>query len=283
MKLFQLKINFTTVLQGVYDKEEVHCFFYILCDFFLQYSRFEVSMALDTIVSAKNITAFDMALLRLKKQEPIQYILGCTAFYGLTFKVNEHTLIPRPETEELVDWVLSNLHDQDRVLDILDIGTGSGCIAISLAKNIPTARVSGLDISEKTLEVAQENAVKNQVLVSFCKKDILETTALKNKYDVMVSNPPYVRQLEKKAMNANVLDYEPGVALFVPNEDPLLYYRKIAQLAMVSLQTRGWLYFEINEYLSKEMDVLLKDIGFANIEIKKDFREVPRMIKCQKL
>ena len=283
MKLSQLKINFTTVLQGVYDKEEVHCFFYILCDFFLQYSRFEVSMALDTIVSAKNITAFDMALLRLKKQEPIQYILGCTAFYGLTFKVNEHTLIPRPETEELVDWVLSNLHDQDSMLDILDIGTGSGCIAISLAKNIPTARVSGLDISEKTLEVAQENAVKNQVLVSFCKKDILRTTSLKNKYDVMVSNPPYVRQLEKKAMNANVLDYEPGVALFVPNEDPLLFYRKIAQLAMVSLQTRGWLYFEINEYLSKEMDVLLKEIGFANIEIKKDFREVPRMIKCQKL
>ena len=283
MKLSQLKINFTTVLQGVYDKEEVHCFFYILCDFFLQYSRFEVSMSQDTVVSAKNITGFEKALLRLKKQEPIQYILGTTEFYGLTFKVNEHTLIPRPETEELVDWVLSNLHDQDRVLDILDIGTGSGCIAISLAKNIPTARVSGIDISEKTLEVAQENAVKNQVLVSFCKKDILETTSLENKYDVMVSNPPYVRQLEKKAMNANVLDYEPGVALFVPNEDPLLFYRKIAQLAMVSLQTRGWLYFEINEYLSKEMDVLLKDIGFANIEIKKDFREVPRMIKCQKL
>ena len=283
MKLSQLKINFTTVLQGVYDKEEVHCFFYILCDFFLQYSRFEVSMSQDTVVSAKNITVFEKALLRLKKQEPIQYILGTTEFYGLTFKVNKHTLIPRPETEELVDWVLSNLHDQDSELDILDIGTGSGCIAISLAKNIPTAKVSGLDISEKALEVAQENAVKNQVLVSFCKKDILRTTSLENKYDVMVSNPPYVRQLEKKAMNANVLDYEPGVALFVPNEDPLLFYRKIAQLAMVSLQTRGWLYFEINEYLSKEMDVLLKEIGFANIEIKKDFREVPRMIKCQKL
>ena len=283
MKLSQLKINFTTVLQGVYDKEEVHCFFYILCDFFLQYSRFEVSMSQDTVVSETNIARFEKVLLRLKTQEPIQYILGTTEFYGLTFKVNEHTLIPRPETEELVDWVLSNLHDQDRVLDILDIGTGSGCIAISLAKNIPTARVSGIDISEKTLEVAQENAVKNQVLVSFCKKDILETTSLENKYDVMVSNPPYVRQLEKKAMNANVLDYEPGLALFVPNEDPLLFYRKIAQLALVSLQTRGWLYFEINEYLSKEMDVLLKDIGFANIEIKKDFREVPRMIKCQKL
>jgi len=283
LKLSQLKINFTTVLQGVYDKEEVHCFFYILCDFFLQYSRFEVSMALDTIVSAKNITVFEKALLRLKKQEPIQYILGTTEFYGLTFKVNKHTLIPRPETEELVDWVLSNLHDQDSMLDILDIGTGSGCIAISLAKNIPTAIVSGLDVSEKALEIAKENAVKNQVLVSFCQKDILRTTSLEKKYDVIVSNPPYVRQLEKKEMNPNVLDYEPGLALFVPNEDPLLFYRKIAQLAMVSLQTRGWLYFEINEYLSKEMDVLLKEIGFANIEIKKDFREVPRMIKCQKL
>ncbi len=283
MKLSQLKINFTTVLQGVYDKEEVHCFFYILCDFFLQYSRFEVSMSQDTVVSETNIARFEKVLLRLKTQEPIQYILGTTEFYGLTFKVNEHTLIPRPETEELVDWVLSNLHDQDRVLDILDIGTGSGCIAISLTKNIPTARVSGLDVSEKALEIAQENAVKNQVLVSFCQKDILRTTSLEKKYDVIVSNPPYVRQLEKKAMNANVLDYEPGLALFVPNEDPLLFYRKIAQLALVSLQIRGWLYFEINEYLSKEMDVLLKDIGFANIEIKKDFREVPRMIKCQKL
>lgn len=283
MKLSQLKINFTTALQGVYDKEEVHCFFFMLCDFFLHYSRFEVSISQDTVVSETNIARFERVLLRLKAQEPIQYILGHTAFYGLTFKVNKNTLIPRPETEELVDWVLSNLHDKDRMLEILDIGTGSGCIAISLAKNIPTARVSGIDISEKTLEVAQGNAVKNQVLVSFLKKDILETTALKNKYDVMVSNPPYVRQLEKKAMKANVLDYEPGFALFVPNEDPLLFYRKIAQLAMVSLQTRGWLYFEINEYLSKEMDVLLKDIGFANIEIKKDFREVPRMIKCQKL
>lgn len=283
MKLSQLKINFIAQLQGVYDKEELHSFFYLLCDFFLQFSRFEVSMSQDTMVSETNIAKFEKVLLRLKAQEPIQYILGTTEFYGLTFKVNEHTLIPRPETEELVDWILSNLHDQDSVLDILDIGTGSGCIAISLAKNIPRTRVSGIDISEKTLEVAQENAVKNQVLVSFCKKDILQTTALKNKYDVVVSNPPYVRQIEKKAMNANVLDYEPGVALFVPNEDPLLFYRKIARLAMMSLQTRGWLYFEINEYLSKEMDVLLKEIGFANIEIKKDFREVPRMIKCQKL
>lgn len=283
MKLSQLKINFTTQLQGVYDREEIHSFFYILCDFFLQYSRFEVSMALDTVVSAKNITAFEMALLRLKKQQPIQYIVGHTEFYGLTFKVNKHTLIPRPETEQLVDWIISNHKHQGSGLEILDIGTGSGCIAVALAKNFSKASISGLDISEKALEVAQENAIKNQVLVSFCQKDILETTALEKKYDVVVSNPPYVRQLEKKAMSANVLDNEPGGALFVPNEDPLLFYRKIAQLALVSLQEKGWLYFEINEYLSKEMDALLNEIGFVNIEIKKDFRAVPRMIKCQKL
>ena len=283
MKLSQLKINFTTQLQGVYDREEIHSFFYILCDFFLQYSRFEVSMALDTVVSAKNITAFEMALLRLKKQQPIQYIVGHTEFYGLTFKVNKHTLIPRPETEQLVDWIISNHKHQGSGLEILDIGTGSGCIAVALAKNFSKASISGLDISEKALEVAQENAIKNQVLVSFCQKDILETTALVKKYDVVVYNPPYVRQLEKKAMSANVLDYEPGGALFVPNEDPLLFYRKIAQLALVSLQEKGWLYFEINEYLSNEMDALLNEIGFVNIEIKKDFRAVPRMIKCQKL
>ena len=283
MKLSQLKINFTTQLQGVYDREEIHSFFYILCDFFLQYSRFDVSMALDTVVSAKNITAFEMALLRLKKQQPIQYIVGHTEFYGLIFKVNKHTLIPRPETEQLVDWIISNHKHQGSGLEILDIGTGSGCIAVALAKNFSKASISGLDISEKALEVAQENAIKNQVLVSFCQKDILETTALEKKYDVVVSNPPYVRQLEKKAMSANVLDYEPGGALFVPNEDPLLFYRKIAQLALVSLQEKGWLYFEINEYLSNEMDALLNEIGFVNIEIKKDFRAVPRMIKCQKL
>ena len=283
MKLSQLKINFTTQLQSVYDREEIHSFFYILCDFFLQYSRFEVSMALDTVVSAKNITAFEMALLRLKKQQPIQYIVGHTEFYGLTFKVNKHTLIPRPETEQLVDWIISNHKHQGSGLEILDIGTGSGCIAVALAKNFSKASISGLDISEKALEVAQENAIKNQVLVSFCQKDILETTALEKKYDVVVSNPPYVRQLEKKAMSANVLDNEPGGALFVPNEDPLLFYRKIAQLALVSLQEKGWLYFEINEYLSNEMDALLNEIGFVNIEIKKDFRAVPRMIKCQKL
>lgn len=283
MKLSQLKINYTTQLQGMYDREEIHSFFYLLCDSFLNYRRFDVSMNHDRLLSKPTIARFDSALARLQAREPIQYILGCTEFYGLPFQVNKYTLIPRPETEELVDWILSHVQNQGVVLDILDIGTGSGCIAVALAKILPRASISALDISLKAIALAKENAINNNVSVSFSDQDILDTKSLEKKYDVIVSNPPYVRQQEKKAMHTNVLAYEPSNALFVPNGDPLLFYRKIAQLAMVSLQTKGWLYFEINEYLSKEMDVLLKEIGFANIEIKKDFRAVPRMIKCQKL
>ena len=283
MTLSQLKVHFVSQLQEAYHQEEINSFFYMLCDFFLHLSRFEVSMGKDTVVSKSSLARFEAALLRLQAQEPIQYILGSVAFYGLTFKVNKHTLIPRPETEELVDWMVSDFKNQGAVLDILDIGTGSGCIAIALAKNLPKARFFAIDISENALVVAQENALKNQVLVSFSQKDIVNTTALDKKYDVIVSNPPYVRQLEKKAMSVNVLDYEPSAALFVTNEDPLLFYRIIAQLAQDSLHSKGWLYFEINEYLSLEMETLLHEIGYINIEIRNDFRAVPRMIKCQKL
>ena len=283
MKLSQLKINCTTQLQGMYDREEIHSFFYLLCDSFLNYRRFDVSMNHDRLLSKPTIARFDSALARLQAQEPIQYILGCTEFYGLPFQVNKHTLIPRPETEELVDWILSHVQNQGAVLDILDIGTGSGCIAVALAKNLPRASISALDISHKAIALAKENAINNQVSVSFSDQDILDTKSLEKKYDVIVSNPPYVRQQEKKAMHTNVLAYEPSNALFVSNEDPLLFYRKIAQLAKVSLKANGWLYFEINEYLSLEMESLLDEIGFMNIEIKNDFRAVPRMIKCQKL
>ena len=283
MKLSQLKINCTTQLQGIYDKEEIHSFFYLLCDSFLNYRRFDVSMNHDRLLSKPTMARFDSALARLQAREPIQYILGCTEFYGLPFQVNKYTLIPRPETEELVDWILSHFQNQDAVLDILDIGTGSGCIAVALAKNLPRASISALDISHKAIALAKENAINNQVSVSFSDQDILDTKSLEKKYDVIVSNPPYVRQQEKKAMHTNVLAYEPSNALFVSNEDPLLFYRKIAQLAKVSLKANGWLYFEINEYLSLEMESLLDEIGFMNIEIKNDFRAVPRMIKCQKL
>ena len=210
MKLFQLKINFTTVLQGVYDKEEVHCFFYILCDFFLQYSRFEVSMALDTIVSAKNTTAFEKALLRLKKQEPIQYILGTTEFYGLTFKVNEHTLIPRPETEELVDWVLSNLHDQDSMLDILDIGTGATCIYPLLGAKEYDWNFVATDIDLDSLHIAQDIITDNNfdakiiLRQQFDEANILKGIIEKgDSFSAVICNPPFYKsETEAKGANA---------------------------------------------------------------------------------
>ncbi|MFT4673692.1 MAG: release factor glutamine methyltransferase [Patiriisocius sp.] len=283
MKLHQLKINFTRALKDVHDQEEIASFFYILCDFFLKYSRFQTSINKDVTISEAHVVSFEMVTRRLKAQEPIQYILGETEFYGLPIKLTKHTLIPRPETEELVDWVLSNEHFQKAACRILDIGTGSGCIAIALAKSLPVATVFAIDISEEALEVATANALQNEVLVAFHKKDILEVVNLKETYDVVISNPPYVRELEKTAMSSNVLDYEPATALFVTNKDPLVFYRKIAKLAMQSLSPGGWLYFEINEYLAQEMAILLEQLGFVNIEMKKDFREVPRMIKCKKI
>ena len=283
MKLHQLKINFTSALKDVHHQEEIVSFFYMLCDFFLKYSRFQTSLNKDITISKAHISSFEMATERLKAQEPIQYILGETEFYGLTFKLTKDTLIPRPETEELVDWILSNESFHQVPCRILDIGTGSGCIAVAVAKSLPVASVSAIDISQEALEIATANALENEVLVAFHKKDILKVTNLKQTYDVIISNPPYVRELEKTAMRSNVLEYEPASALFVTNEDPLVFYRKIAQLALESLSPEGWLYFEINEYLATEMSILLAQLGFMKIEIKKDFRAVPRMIKCQKI
>tara|TARA_B100000795_G_scaffold168785_1_gene127193 strand:- start:30119 stop:30970 length:852 start_codon:yes stop_codon:yes gene_type:complete len=283
LKLHQLKINFTSALKDVHHQEEIVSFFYMLCDFFLKYSRFQTSLNKDITISKAHISSFEMATERLKAQEPIQYILGETEFYGLTFKLTKDTLIPRPETEELVDWILSNESFHQVPCRILDIGTGSGCIAVAVAKSLPVASVSAIDISQEALEIATANALENEVLVAFHKKDILKVTNLKQTYDVIISNPPYVRELEKTAMSSNVLEYEPASALFVTNEDPLVFYRKIAQLALESLSPEGWLYFEINEYLATEMSILLAQLGFMKIEIKKDFRAVPRMIKCQKI
>lgn len=226
---------------------------------------------------------FQKAILRLKIHEPIQYIIGETEFYGLPFKVNKHTLIPRPETEELVEWIYSEFSNQQSTINnqqFLDIGTGSGCIAISLAKYLPNSKVSALDISEEALKIARENAETNKVEVDFFQKDILAAETLPKKYDVIISNPPYVRELEKKQMQQNVLKHEPESALYVGNEDPLLFYRTISHLAKKHLNPEGKLFFEINEYLADELTALLEDEGFKNIQVKKDIFGKDRMIKC---
>ncbi len=283
MKTSVLKLNFSKALSSLYPSEEIQSFFSILSEKYLGLTRLELALQVDKDISEVNVNNFETAILRLKKYEPIQYILGETEFYGLLFFVNEHTLIPRPETEELVDWVLKETKTQDtRPRSLLDIGTGSGCIAVSLAKNLPNCKVSAVDISEGALKVAVQNAFANRVKVYFEKLDILVSKRLSESYDIIISNPPYVRELEKKLMHANVLTHEPNSALFVSDENPLVFYRKIVRLAKKYLNNGGLLYFEINEYLSEGLVAMLKEEGLKGIEIKKDVFGKDRMIKCVK-
>ncbi len=285
MNLAALKTNFTSNLSGLYPSEEIQSFFNILSEKQLNLSRIEIALNPDRGISEEDFEKFQQALFRLKNHEPIQYIIGETEFFWLLFKVNKYTLIPRPETEELVEYIISEqklITHNSQPITILDIGTGSGCIAISLAKNLSNAEVSALDISKGALKIAKKNAELNKVVIEFLQADILKTETLPKQYDLIVSNPPYVRELEKKQMQQNVLKYEPDSALYVKDEDPLLFYRAISQLAKKHLKSNGKLFFEINEYLADELTALLKNEGFQNIEVKKDIFGKDRMIKCNK-
>ena len=278
MTIEKLKIYFAHNLEGLYPSEEIESFFFLLVEKHLNFSKVDTVLKKQYEVSERITQQFTEALNRLRHFEPIQYILGETEFYGLPFKVTPATLIPRPETEELVDWIIANCNKNPKTL--LDIGTGSGCIAIALAKNLPSVKVSAMDISEEALKVASENAIYNKVTVNFSKKDILGTSTLPQKYDVIISNPPYVRNSEKEMMQKNVLDFEPASALFVEDDNPLLFYSKITELAKNYLNPNGFLFFEINEYLSKEVIQLLERESFSEIELKQDFFGKDRMIKC---
>lgn len=219
------------------------------------------------------------ALEQLKQQCPIQQILGYEYFCGLRFKVTQATLIPRPETSELVEWIASEEAGTPR---ILDIGTGSGCIAISLAKKIPGSRISGWDISPEALSIAKENCILNTADVQFAQVDILTYQPTQESFDIIVSNPPYIKEEEKSGMEANVLNWEPHTALFVPDNDPLLFYRTIAQKALAMLAPGGKLFFEINRAHGKETCEMLASYGYTQIELRKDFADNDRMIKAVK-
>ena len=199
----------------------------------------------------------------------------------MTFEVNPNVLIPRPETQELVSWIIGD-YQSDKSIRILDIGTGSGCIPISLAKQLSKAEVESWDISEGALEVASRNCERNGVKVLLRQKDVLKAAPEGDLYDVIVSNPPYITNKEKTDMEANVLDWEPSLALFVPDEDPLLFYRKIAQLGCDMLKEGGSLYFEINRAYGEETILMLKELGYAQIELKKDSWGNDRMIKAKR-
>jgi release factor glutamine methyltransferase len=244
----------------------------------------DIALQPDLAFSETELESWSFILDQLKKEIPIQYLLGTTHFYGLEFEVNSAVLIPRPETEELVDWIIQNskLKAQNSKLKILDIGTGSGCIGIALAKNLPNAQVFALDVSEQALATAKKNAEKNQVQLTFIHQSILETLDLAQEFDIIVSNPPYVRELEKLEIKKNVLDNEPHLALFVEDNDALIFYRKIAQLAQKNLNPKGQLYFEINQYLGQETLILLLEMGFKNCELRQDIYGNDRMIQCSK-
>ena len=283
MKLKDLQGIFHKELDAIYGEEEVNSFFNLLIEAYYGFNRITLVLEPELSITKEEQNPIFKALDDLKHEKPIQYILGETEFFGLPFKVNENVLIPRPETEELVDWVLKDQSTKsDDKLSILDIGTGSGCIAVSLAKNLPQAKVFALDVSKGALKIAQENAKENNVTVKFIEASILEQPTVGSQLDIIVSNPPYVRNQEKKEMKNNVLDNEPHLALFVEDENPLQFYKAITEFAVHNLKNEGVLYFEINEYLGNEMIELLSDNNFKNIELKQDIFKKDRMIKATK-
>lgn len=280
MTIRAYRTHFIQALSSIYEEGEAESFFYLILEAKHQLKRIDLALQPDLTFSEAELVVWNSILEDLKKEIPIQYLLGKTNFYGLDFKVNENVLIPRPETEELIEWILQDCSKTEMTnnFSILDIGTGSGCIPISLKKYLPHAKVSAIDVSEKALEVAKGNAKLNGVEVLFILQNILKTTDLLESYDVIVSNPPYVRNMEKQEIKNNVLEYEPHLALFVADDDALIFYKKIGELALKSLRPSGKLFFEINQYLGKETVDLLKDLGFRKVELRKDIYGNDRMI-----
>lgn len=233
------------------------------------------------LLSISQNLLIDQFVDELKLQKPIQYILGETEFFGIRFKVNPSVLIPRPETEELVEWILAN--DKTGFPCILDIGTGSGCIAIALANKLPAAKVFAIDISAEAIAIAKENSMNANTSISFTQADVLALPKeLKGSpFDVIVSNPPYVRESEKNMMQPNVLNNEPKTALFVSDSNPLVFYTAIAKAAKANLKPYGWVYCEINEALGNETADVFSKMGFVAIDIKKDINGKDRFIRAK--
>jgi release factor glutamine methyltransferase len=279
MKIKEYRTRFISRLAEVYDIVEAESFFSIVLKELKGWGRVDLAMNPDVMLTTGEHQKWDLVLEQLLKQVPVQYIFGKAHFYGMEFEVSPSTLIPRPETEELVEMVVHENRQKGKI-KILDIGTGSGCIAVSLAKNLPMAQVFAIDVSKDALEVAKRNAAHNNVEVTFWGEDILALKSLPTQFDVIVSNPPYVRHVEKAEIKPNVLEHEPHLALFVEDTDPLLFYRKIAGLGKSALNSNGRLYFEINQYLGNETAGLLEDYGYKNVALKKDLFGNYRMISC---
>ncbi|OCX53426.1 protein-(glutamine-N5) methyltransferase, release factor-specific [Mucilaginibacter sp. PPCGB 2223] len=286
---------FENRLKFVYNADELNTVKYLVLSDLFNLSKAQLRAFTDRELNNEQWQLLEQIIAELKTGKPVQYVLGHTEFYGLPFKVNSSVLIPRPETEELVEWILSESKKlkikSQNDLHILDIGTGSGCIPITLKKYLPDADVNGLDISPAALKTAQLNAQLNEVDVKFIEGDILNPNMARSNssktggfelYDIIVSNPPYVTEHEKGEMKDNVLSFEPHLALFVPDNDPLVFYTAIADFALKKLQPGGLLFFEINENLGKQTVEILYHKLLKNIELRKDMRGKDRMIKAQK-
>ncbi|MFY7669933.1 peptide chain release factor N(5)-glutamine methyltransferase [Tenacibaculum sp. MEBiC06402] len=280
MKLKDFRTFFNEELTDLYPKTEIDAFFFRAIESVLELQLMDVFTKQDFKIEENKLVTLKSVLDKLKNEEPIQYILGETEFYGYKFKVNSDVLIPRPETEELVSWVTETCNSDNRVLNILDIGTGSGCIAISVKKEIETSKVTAFDISEKALETAKVNAKLNDADVNFIHHDILSDTKVHQMFDVIISNPPYVRELEKVEIKNNVLNNEPHLALFVEDDNPLMFYKRIADFAKTNLNQDGVLFFEINQYLGEETKQMLLQKGFKDVVLKSDLFGNHRMIKA---
>ena len=267
---------FLNELSDLYPENELKSIMYISIDFHLELTKSGTILQSDKILKNDEILVLINVVDRLKNMEPIQYILSETEFYGLSFYTKKEILIPRPETEELVDWIIKDNKGSNK--KYLDIGTGSGCIIISLAKNLK-GTFDAIDVSEETIRISDKNIVNNQVNVNLKQTDILHSE-LEGEWDVIVSNPPYVLNSEKELMNKNILNWEPNLALFVEDDNPLLFYKEIAKKSSNVLRKNGLLYFEINEKFGKEIINLLEVIGFVNIELKKDINGKDRMVKA---
>lgn len=289
MKLTELAVLYQDKLSALYDEEEIQSLFFIALEDVIGYKRTDYIFKKQDLVPDTALLKMNNILLGLVKGTPIQYIIGHTDFYGLKFKVNPSVLIPRPETEELVAWVLESRQSPaassqvGQIANILDIGTGSGCIAIALKKHLPKANVSAVDISTAALATAKENALLNEVGVTFIADDILHyAESYPSKFDVIVSNPPYIKEDEKLEMHKNVLANEPHMALFVSNEKPLVFYEAIADFALVHLRDDGSLFFEINANLGMETIRMLGFKGFTDIKLRLDMQGKERMISARK-
>ncbi|MCO5934973.1 peptide chain release factor N(5)-glutamine methyltransferase [Mucilaginibacter sp. RB4R14] len=280
-------LSFQQVLNQVYDDREIQSVALLVMEEITGMSRAKIKAFPEDNIPSEAAEKIQSILDELKTSKPVQYILGSTEFYGLNFLVTPATLIPRPETEELVEWVLESQKlkvKSQKSVSILDIGTGSGCIAISIAKNLPGALVTALDISVDALHTAKQNAVINEVEVDFVHDDILHTKfEIKNSiFDIIISNPPYVTLEDKLQMHQNVTGFEPHKALFVPEHDPLIFYKAITDFAIRGLSDGGQLFFEINENFSKKIIELLSRKKFINIELRKDMSGRDRMVKAEK-